>query len=192
MQARYCGGNRRRGKWKSRGVRFVTPRQLPMLQRYPDRCHVRKSREKRGRREDRSSWGIPQLLHYSRRYLIRLLARQFALLYNITKSAAFHSVMCKSTARTRRRRPTLRNRRARLSTVAELRQLDKTAASEASRLVRINPNDIVAFTSVKRSDPSILFIYLFIYIVYKILRDILCAIESNKYAIAIRVFKVFR
>lgn len=32
MQARYCGGNRRRGKWKSRGVRFVT---VPMLHRYP-------------------------------------------------------------------------------------------------------------------------------------------------------------
>lgn len=84
---------------------------------------------------------VPQLLHYSRRYLVRLLACQFALLYCKERRVPLRRVQ-KCSAR--RRRPTLRNRRARLSTVAELRQLDKTAALEASRLVRINLDGIVA------------------------------------------------
>lgn len=142
MQARYCGGNRRRGKWKSRGVRFVT---VPMLHRYPAGATCAKIGE--GRVEG-SPWGIPQLLHYSRRYLVRLLARQFALLYYKERRIPLGRVQ-KCSARVRRRRPTLRNRRARLSTAAEMRQLDKTA-SETSRFARINPDGIVA--SVRSND----------------------------------------
>lgn len=106
-----------------------------------------------------------------------------SLLYYITKSAPRFSVVCKSASRARRRRPTLRNRRARLSTVAELRQLDKTAASEASRLTRINPDGIVA---PLRSWSAR--IHEYIYVVYEILRDTPCAIESNKYVIALKRF----
>lgn len=149
--ARYCGGNRRRGKWKSRGVRFVTRRASTDVVALPVDATCAKVGRRGGRIEARGVSCNCCTTHAA----ISSVCWRASLLYYITKSAAFHSFMCKSTARARRCRPTLRNRRARLSTVAELRQLDKTAASEASGLMRINPNGIVAFTSVKTSDPCI-------------------------------------
>jgi len=111
-----------------RAFRNVTP--VPMLHRYPANATCAKVAGVGGKMGNQELVGYPATVAlYSRRYLVRLLARQFALLYYKER----RSIVCKSATRARRRRPTLRNRRARLSTVAELRQLDKTAASEASR-----------------------------------------------------------
>lgn len=150
------GAARKMEKPRRRGMGFVTPRTGANVASLP-RANATCTKVA----EDRSPWGIPQLLHYTHA-AISSVCWHASLLYYIAKSAAFRCVRVqKCSAReatTSTDRPTLRNRRARLSTVAELRQLDKTAASEASRPVKINPDTIVpcvSLASVKRTDARV-------------------------------------
>lgn len=169
MQARYCGGNRCRGKWKSRDVHFVTSRRCRCCIVIPPMPRAQKLRGRRGGGR-LGARGVSRnccTRYTSRRYLVRLLARQFVLLYY----KEHRSVVCKSVMR--EATSTLRNRRARLSTLTELRQLDKTAASEASRLVRINADGIV-----------VLYVHLDSRVYLRCLQNVTrytwCAIESVK------------
>lgn len=115
---RYCGGNKRRGKWKSRGG----------VLRNADRCGV--ARAKIGG-EGRSRIPRNCCIIFTRRYLVRLPDACDTLLYfryceEGVLSRVLHARSCAKVQGDARRRPTLRDRRARLSTATESHRLDKT------------------------------------------------------------------
>lgn len=171
MHTRYCGGNKHRGKWKSRSG---------MLHNATSRAcaRVRKSRGD-------FAWNISQLLRYIRAALSRPSARRvryFIIFFMHCQESVLFAILTIVRAQKCKQTQETASTDATRSTPDCLpRNRTDSIRRRASELVRINLWAVsLPFTSVKRN----VRIYAYLCVVYEILYEIPDAIEISKFKTA--------